>query len=227
MRSLLIGVFLVLCAFASASSSAECQIKTDQRRNADGSQVRIRKKQCDDDQFKILWVEIKPQSSAAFTTVLKRTQLLDQIPADGGSLQDIDGDGIYEYVEVMSCGAGPNCRHQIFKIDSQLPKAYLLFDGAYFKFRTISGFYVATGRSSCCSWDHQVYRKPKMNRMISEQDLLYTITVSMDSVDSPVAQCLITKRVGSYWLPTELNDKNLLQLCEVYGDRYGVNPPQS
>ncbi len=66
-----------------------------------------------------------------------------------------------------------------------------------------------------------------MNRMISEQDLLYTITVSMDSVDSPVAQCLITKRVGSYWLPTELNDKNLLQLCEVYGDRYGVNPPQS
>ena len=219
-------LFLVTL-FLSASTvfaSSECTVKSDQRRNADGSQLRITQKQCLDNDSRTIRIELKPQSKSAYRTVLLRTQSVAQLKTGGGSLQDIDGDGMYEYVEIGSCGAGPNCRHEIFKMDQKERKAYLFFDGGYFDFRMISGLYVVSGRSSCCSWEYQIYRKPINERTISEQDLLYRITIKKGSVDSPSAQCFITNKIGSQWFPIDLKDKQLLKLCELYGESYVLNP---
>ena len=84
---------------------------------------------------------------------------------------------------------------------------------------------MTAGRSSCCSWVHQVYRIPTSEREITAQDLAYDITVSGPiEKDSTTARCRITRPEGEGWVSTDVPHQSLRQLCLFYGDDVVINP---
>ena len=218
---------LLLCG---GSAIADCKVETDQQQNSDGSELRITQTQCDQQNQRTFLIELRTDPTSPYTTVLQRNQSLSEFPRGFGHLKDIDADGILEYDEVESCGAGPNCSHSIFRIDPKQARAWLLFQGGFFDFRKISDFYVTSGRSSCCSWEHQVYAKPDGESSIVEADLRYLISVSSGhtlragTTDQYITTCRISRPKGESWAPVDPESKELLQLCEIYGKDYILNP---
>ena len=221
---------LLLC---SGSAIANCKIETDQKRNADGSELRITQTQCDQHNQRTILIELRADPISPYTTVLQRNQSLSEFPRGFGHLKDIDDDGILEYDEVENCGAGPNCWHSIFRIDPKQARAWLLVKGGFSDVRKISDFYVTSGRSSCCSWEHQVYAKPDGQRSVDEEDLRYLISVSSGltlragTTDQYITTCRISRPKGESWAPVDPDSKELLQLCEIYGKDYILNPPDA
>ena len=193
-------------------------------RNVDGSQLRISQQPCDAAGHRIIRVELRSIPSSAFKTVLQRSQSCSAYPRGSGHLQDVDADGLMEYVELAYCGAGPNCWRQIFKIDPQQGRADLFFEGGFSRFRTIAGFYVSSGRSSCCSWEHAIYRLPLRSRTITAQDLAYRISVEAPAMEGEAATCLITRPEGEAWVPIDLNVEPLRKLCHHYGEKVVTDP---
>ena len=153
------------------------------------------------------------------------TEQLATFPQGRGRLADIDGDGLLEVVETEYCGAGPNCTKTIFKVNPLQRKAWRFLHGGFFSVRRIDNFVVTAGRSSCCSWVHQVYRIPTSEREITAQDLAYDITVSGPiEKDSTTARCRITRPEGEGWVSTDVPHQSLRQLCHFYGDDVVINP---
>jgi len=219
------GLLFLALLLSAKPAVAECHQTVTAQGNTDGSQLRITQSQCDGSGSRRIRVELRPQPSAPYTTVLQRTQSVAAMPRGDVSLRDIDGDGLLEVMERETCGAGPNCTYRIFKVNPSQRRADLFFTGGFFAFRRISGFYVSSGRSSCCSWVHQLYRPPAREGPIQETDLVYRLTVKAPPRGATAAQCLISRPVGRAWVPIDLKDPQLLKLCAVYGDAYVVNPP--
>ena len=104
-----------------------------------------------------------------------------------------------------------------------LRKAWRFLHGG-FSIRRIDNFVVTAGRSSCCSWVHQVYRIPTSEREITAQDLAYDITVSGPiEKDSTTARCRITRPEGEVG-DTDVPHQSLRQLCHFYDDDVVINP---
>jgi hypothetical protein len=205
---------------------AECRIEHSQQRNTDGSAIRIRQKQCEDSDVRAIRVQLKPAGSTQYTTVLRHTQSVEDAGTGGGRLRDIDGDGVFEYEEIGACGTGPNCEGWIFKIKKDQRSMYLFFHDGYADFRRMSNYYVTSVRASCCSWEHHVYIEPQAERSIGERDFLYSITA--DSTGENRANgtpCYVSKRIRGKWVSSAIPDKRLLELCEIYGTSYIINPP--
>ena len=223
MRTSLVAALLL----SHGSAFVACDVMHSEKLNADGSRIRITQRQCDATKSRTLHVEFQPQGSESCLSLLKRTQSVSQAPTGGWRLRDIDADGLFEIEETGACGAGPNCEHRIFKtsVGPGPINAYLFFQGGYAGFKRISDYYVASGRSSCCSWDHQVYKKPMTADPITDSDLVYEVMVGVDVGDPPRTRCRVFSRVDRNLIQVPLSDKKLLTLCEVYGENYVLNPP--
>ena len=186
--------------------------------------LRITKRQCDHRGIQTIQVESRPNRSATYTSVINRTQILSNAPRGSGSLEDIDGDGMLEFIETEHCGAGPNCFRRVFKIDPHTNRTFLFFEGGFSSFERISDFYVSTSRSNAATWVHQIYAIPGKGQPIDQQNVLYSITVSKQSVDAP-ANCRAQQPKGSGWATIELKQKSLMALCEVLGDNVVLERP--
>ena len=215
---------LAMLWLSPATGVAGSQSEQAIHRNVDGSQLRISQHPCDAVGNRVMRVELRLLPSSPFKTVLQRNQSCSAYPRGSGSLQDIDADGFMEYVELADCGAGPNCWRQIFKIDPQLGRADLFFEGGYARFQAIAGFYVSSGRASCCSWEHAIYRLPLRSRTITAQDLAYMISVEAPAMEGEAATCLISRPEGEAWVPIDLNIEPLRELCHLYGENVVTNP---
>ena len=215
---------LLLCG---SPAIADCKTETDQKRNADGSELRITQTQCDQQNQRTTLIELRADPFSPYKTVLLRKQSLSEFPRGFGHLKDIDDDGILEYDEVESCGAGPNCWHNIFRIDPKQSRAWLLLKGGFSYVRKISDFYVTSGRSSCCSWTHQIYRAPAQPRGMTEQDLLYSVYLKGPIDGSATPTCRISRPANEEWEQANLPNPKLLMLCEGYGSDVVINPEQT
>ena len=204
---------LLLC---SGSAIADCTVERDEQRNADGSELRITQTQCDQNNLRTILIELRRDPTSPYTAVLKRTQSVADIPRGFATLRNIDADGILEYDEVGTCGAGPNCDHTIYRIDPQKSRSSLLFRGGFSNIETTPGYVVTSGRSSCCSWEHQVYAKPDGQRSIGEEDLRYLISVSSGTTlragttDQCITTCRISRPEGDAWALVDLDNRDLL-----------------
>ncbi len=199
----------------------------EEKRNPDGSRLRLTRQIDPAGGRRVFRIELSPSASAPYTTLLQRNQLLSEYPRGGGHLDDIDGDGQLEFVERLSCGAGPNCQYRIFKLNPVQKRAYQLFEGGFSLFRPIAGQLVTSSRSSCCSWTHQIYRAPAKPRGITEQDLLYSVYLKGPIDGSNKPTCRISRPVGEGWEQANLANPELLALCEVYGNDVVINPEQA
>ena len=206
-------------------TASQCETKSSEARNSDGSHLRLLHTQCKDNNSSLLQVEIKTAEQFQYKKISKSIAPLKKAKILRGNLIDIDGDGLYEVEEVLSCGAGPNCFRRIYKIDKKTLKSHPFFEGSYFEFRKIENFYVATGRSSCCSWVHQIYSQPNHSQPITKQHLSYFITVGADSGIPAKTRCLVSKRMGDRWILASLPNQKLLSLCAFFGSDYQYNPP--
>lgn len=206
------------------AASAQCETEQSEALNRDGSSIRLVQKQCHESNRCLLQVDVRPDRASPYAMVLRRIKPMNQAPAVGGHLIDIDADGLFEVEEVDYCGAGPNCFRRIHKVDAKTRKSHLFFEGGYFQFRKIGDFYVTSGRSGCCSWEHQIYAKPENQLTIDDQHHRYTITVGADSGTPTKTQCLVSKRIGDDWLLASPPNA-LLNLCAFYGNHYRLNPP--
>jgi len=122
------------------------------------------------------------------------------------------------------CGAGPNCWYRIHKLNPQQHTAYAFYEGGFSLFRSIAGYLVTSGRSSCCSWTHQIYRAPAQPRGMTEQDLLYSVYLKGPIDGSAKPTCQISRPVGEGWEQASLANPELLVLCEGYGNDVVINP---
>ena len=194
-----------------------------EQRNGDGSWLRLTQTETPAQGIRSLTVDLKQSATAPYLPVLQRNQSLDDAPTGGGRLVDIDGDGLLELVELEFCGAGPNCAQNILKLNPKTGRAYLWFAGGFARFQAVGQFVVASGRSSCCSWEHQVYRPPSSERSISKADLAFRIEVRAPDNEGGPARCTITRPVGANWVPFKPQQTSLLKLCEQYGEAVLIN----
>ena len=202
------------------------QVGVEEKRNPDGARLRLTEQIDPTGDRRVFRIDVSPSASAPYTTLLERSQVLSEHPSGRGRLDDMDGDGQLEFVERMFCGAGPNCWYRIHKLNLQQHKAYPFFEGGFSLFRPIAGYLVTSGRSSCCSWTHQIYRAPETPRGITEQDLLYNVDLKGPIDGSASPTCRISRPWGGGWEQANLANPELLALCEGYGKNVVINPAQ-
>ncbi|MFS8972994.1 hypothetical protein PO002_00580 [Cupriavidus necator] len=94
-----------------------------------------------------------------------------EAPFSGGGLIDLDGDGEYELQIGGTCGAGPNCEGNIYKLDRKSGRLYHYFTGGYAELFMLGGYLVEAGRASCCAWEFHVYRPTSRHYPISYDDM--------------------------------------------------------
>ena len=218
-------LILLALLFSQGSALASGDDLQQVERNGDGSWLRLTQRRDETMDSRSMQLELGTGPTAFHRTVLQRRQSISGHPRGGSRLEDMDGDGLLEYVEREFCGAGTNCSYRIFKVSPSQGTAYSYFQGSFFRFRAIGDFIVTSGRSSCCSWEHQVFRQPDEGAGISDLDLLYLIEVKGPVDGAATAECLITRPVGDAWVPAATSSQQLLELCEVYGDDVVVTPP--
>lgn len=225
MRLLLMPAVLMALTGAATAVDAGGRPLLQEQRNSDGSWLRLTQREDSATEQRTIKVELRDSDASPYAPVLERHQPLATFPQGRGRLEDIDGDGLLEVVETEYCGAGPNCTKTIFKVNPLQRKAWRFLHGGFFSIRRIDNFVVTAGRSSCCSWVHQVYRIPTSEREITAQDLAYDITVSGPiEKDSTTARCWITRPEGEGWVNTDVSHQSLRQLCHFYGDDVVINP---
>ena len=220
---LLLMSLLLVQGSALASYQPTDQLTVEQKRNADGSWLRLTQRVDHERDRRLIRVEHSRSATAPFVTLLQRSQSLSDYPQGRGHLEEMDGDGQLDYVERLYCGAGPNCQARIFKLNPAQQTAYQLFEGWFFLFRSVGGHFVTSSRSSCCSWTHNVYREPSKQGGIGDKDLLYSIYLQGPIDEHSTPTCRISRPEGDGWTPTELSNPELLKLCEGYGKNVAVN----
>lgn len=217
-------LFLFLFLMAGVCH-ADCDSMSEEQLNRDGSRVRLLEKQCNEQQQRIIKVQIKPPHSVSYRTVLTRTQNTEMASTGGGHLRDIEGDGFFEYEEIGGCAA-PNCDGTVFKLTRDHKGFYRFFSGNYAELLYIPGFYVESGRVGGSSWERHLYRIPRQAGAAISRHPLYSITIDgFSEYDAKGTPCLISIRKHGRWVEYTPKNKHILQMCELYGPDYAVNPP--
>ena len=102
---------------------------------------------------------------------------------------------------------------------------FRFFWGGYSSLKSLSGYLIESGRSSCCSWEHHVYTQRSKHREITADDMLYRVVVGVtpegNEPDGPT--CAFYDKANQLVLPAY---RALLSLCEVYGPEYTLAKPR-
>ncbi len=144
------------------------------------------------------------------------------------SIIDIDKDGYGDVgLSTGVCGAGPNCKHYIYRYDALTKKLNLFFSSGYSELLSIDGYLIESGRSSAAAWEYHVYKIYKSPNQIKEQDLVMKIVVDAD-VESYDAVCKFfsVKSIEDEGIFINPPNQKWLKLCEVYGKNYYLVPSQ-
>lgn len=209
----------------SPLAHAACESQSQTRYNKDGSQMRLTQTRCDtdggtagdseagkDDGSSTFVLSIKPKGGDSFRTALTP----DALPEGWrmAKLRDLEGDGSWVLeVTGTNCGAGPNCQGSIYKPTADRKGVYLFFDGGYAEFLRIPGYYVESGRASCCSWEYHLYTPPAPGKAITQQNFRYRVVVGGIS-DETANACVMTDVRREKRVP--IRDAHIRKLCKVY-----------
>ena len=203
------------------AAHAACKSESQTQYNKDGSQMRLMQTRCDTDgdsdaekegDSSTFVLSVKPKGSERFRTALTQ----DALPEGWRTarLRDLEGDGNWVLeVTGTNCGAGPNCQGSIYKPTADRQRVYLFFDGGYAEFLRIPGYYVESGRASCCSWEYHLYTPPAPGKTITQQNFRYRVVVGGTS-DETANACVMTDVRREKRVP--IRDPHIRKLCKVY-----------
>lgn len=220
------GILSLGLALFHPPASAQCAVDTSTARNADGSEMLLAVGHCDGDSTRTISVHYRGSALEPYRRVLDIGQDTAEAPLGGAALLDVDGDGEHEMELRGMCGAGPNCEGSIYRLNRDRADMFLFFSGGYARLAYIDGHLVESGRSSCCSWEHHVFRPHSAFEPVEESEMEYRVIVGMsiraDADDDTT--CTFLDRQGRIVLP---QSQDLLQLCEIYGADYVLAQPNA
>lgn len=212
MKTLIVLVLLVL----SISAQAACQKSTKSVKNKDQSVLMLTEEVCDGQTGRTVSLQITRANERAASTLMQKA-----VPKTVRFL-DLEGDGTYEFEEIGSCAGLPDCEAFIYKLNPERSALKLYFQGAYSEVSVVDGYIVESGRSSCCSWEHHLYRADSAKLPITEVDMVYRVKVQAPE-SLGYASCQFSERAGRGWRPVKLPSQGLKKLCEAYGKNYRIN----
>lgn len=193
--------------------------------NRDGSAIQLSVRKCDDSVLRHISAYYQPARGKPLEKVLTLVQRAEEIPMGGATIEDIDRDGIHEIEVRGACGAGPNCEGTIFRLDEDRQRMFDLFHGGYFEVTTIDGYLVESGRTSCCAWEHHVYRPTSPFVRVTDADVVYRVVVGASAMNEGVdtSTCAFYNARDELAQPPE---GRLRSLCGVYGKDYLLERPE-
>lgn len=208
---------LLILKLASSPSIALNAFKT-QERNIDGSIIIIKSTDCN-------------QNMICFELTLKNTgekvkhkimSHKNKKPAEV-ELIDIDKDGFYDLIIRGVCGAGPNCKGDIFRFDSSKRNLYHFYSGGYYDLEVSKGYVIETGRSNYNTWVYNVYKIPSDQALITYKNVEFYIesTVKTKNVSS---FCRFKLPNGKVIKPP---NKQWLKYCSMQDNKYILKLPKN
>jgi hypothetical protein len=170
---------------------------------------------------------VRRSAKSGEATLLKLRQNLNEAPYGGARFFDLDQDGVPELEITKSCGAGPNCDRDVYKLDAAQKSYKPYFSGGYFELKWLDGKLVDSSRGSCCSWESHVYPAAVAGRAIDERDMLMLIEVQADDdgkeqVTHSVCTAKAKDAGSGDFKPLEKIPPGLLPLCEAFGKNYSL-----
>ena len=211
---------LLCCLYCLNVWAAACEHQREQVHNLDGSMLLRHTELCAeaDRQYTDILLIARPGQTP------KRLQRFNHPPSEGSSalsFRDLEGDGFFEVEQRGSCGAGPNCEGYIHKLDPRRQRLFLYFSGGYADLRYQNGYLIESGRASCCSWEHHLYRSKSKTYPIETMEYQIMVGMLHSEPDANRADCAITRlkpngegRLMAHPPPW------MAKLCEVYGPDY-------
>jgi hypothetical protein len=154
-------------------------------------------------------------------------------PLHGIYFADIDGDGTYEVVTSGSCGAGPNCWHEIYRLQPSSGVLELLLSDGYSELIYHDGYLVIAGRASCCSWEYHAWHMNERPLPLTDSNMDLMIFVAASTEDEAIEddaaispRCTFTQRQEEEtWQVIAPPGPDWLSFCEIYGSDYHVVTP--
>lgn len=206
-----VGCGLGLCLGVVAAHAA-CAAHVESKRNRDGSEMRLLQTTCTEEgESSKLTLLIQARGVREAVVVLTEAEL----DADWriGRLRDVEGEGEWALEVQGMCGAGPNCSANIYKASADRQRVYLFFEGGYHEFLKIPGYYVESGRASCCSWEYHLYTPPVAHQPLTAENFRYRLVVTANQ-RQPRNRCVLTDVKTERTLP--IRNKHIRKLCKVY-----------
>lgn len=221
-------VALVLLLTPFYVQAEPCTINRTKVVNQDGSSLHVKEKYCPDQDIRTAKIYYQAGKNQAKVPVLRLKRQISEAPFGDPHFVDLDKDGIYEVAQKGTCGAGPNCDGDIYKLAADRLSMFHYFSGGYAELTPVGGFLVEEGRASCCSWEYHVYPTIAKKYPINAANRLYEISINgAPSSDGDKPECTFGGKVRGRWQVINPPNKKLLKFCENYGPDYTlVRPPK-
>lgn len=212
--------------FTSLFAQAEqCTISRAKVVNKDGSSLVLKENNCPDQNLRATKIYyLGGAAGLGGRLILTLQQPIADMPSGGAGFLDLDKDGFYEVSERGMCGAGPNCEGSIYKLAADRRSMFTYFSGGYADLSFVGGYLVEGGRASCCAWEFHLYKPQAKHYPISDGDMDYRVVVSVES-DDAVPVCTFYRQIKNEQIIARPPAKALYQLCENYGPKYILTPP--
>jgi hypothetical protein len=146
----------------------------------------------------------------------------------GAVFADIDGDGFYDVETIGMCGAGPNCWHELYRMEPESGILVHLLSDGYADWFVLDGHLVVGGRARCCSWEFHAWRLEGHDLPLTYENMDMMVIVGADLFsDTDLIVCSFQRndpREG--WRIVEPPaEPAWLSLCELYDEPYRLTPP--
>lgn len=230
----LLAWLLALNALSPLAAHAdECRPRQEQAVNRDGSRLRLstlcpRTDAGEDDGVASFEVAYAAAGESRFREPLAiGPDGIGEPPAHVRFL-DLEQDGFFEVEARGTCGAGPNCLGDVYRLDPVRGHLHHFFSGGYADLQVIDGHLVEGGRASCCSWEYHAWRidaDPRL-RDYDNMDLMVTVGADPGSDDGAPARCAFNRRSGDNWQVVAPPGATWLSLCRTYSDDFHLVTPE-
>ncbi len=220
-------ILLISCAKHANADESCAPVAERTEKNADGSALSV-STACDASGMRIYTLRAALQDGRSDRMMLQVES--DTTPFGSAQLIDIDGDGHHEVEVRGSCGAGPNCEGDLYRIDRKTGKLRQWFSGGYSDLSVIDGHLLEAGRASCCAWEYHAYRLDTDEGALEydSMDLMVTVgaDLSSDSENAPARCTFIRPEADNHPVVMPPNPQ-WLSLCELYGEYHLVTPNEA